>query len=102
MKRIFGLFFCTTLAACAGSSGYQPALDASAKVVFDQACASCHGSSKKLEAGTGFQIAAEHQSAAFIVAKIAKGGMTMPAFSNISEAHRTALADYLLAHQSHH
>ena len=86
--------------SCAGtSSPYQPAAGTSAKTMFDHACAGCHGGSAALEAGTGFKVAAGHQSVAFIQAKIAKGGMTMPAFSGLSLAHRTALADYLLEHQ---
>jgi mono/diheme cytochrome c family protein len=78
-----------------GSNAYTPEAGSPPAAVFAAACAGCHG-----DAGGGklfglLKVAGSGAPEADLVAMIAEGGMLMPAFPNIPEPDRLALAQYL-------
>lgn len=80
------------LTGCAGSDNYTPPETASGEDIFNLNCTKCH----KPETGAVMRLTAGATKES-IIAKIHKGGMTMPAFPNIKGEPAERLADYILA-----
>ncbi len=83
------------LTGCGGSNDYTPAAGADAATIFAGACASCHGDGGGGKFGFLLKVAGTDEPTEEIAAHIAGGGPVMPAFPNIAESDRMALAAYL-------
>jgi mono/diheme cytochrome c family protein len=85
----------TVLLGGCGTDEYTPEAGSPPAALFAAACAGCHG-----EAGSGkwfglLKLAGSATPEADMAAEIGAGGLLMPAFPNIPEPDRLALARYL-------
>lgn len=85
--------FALLLAGC-GADTYAPGTGATAAGIFADACANCHGDGGEGKFGL-LRIKDSVSSELEIAEKIAAGSTLMPAFPNIGESERMALAKYL-------
>ena len=82
------------LAGC-GPNDYAPQTGSSAADIFAKACASCHGDDGNGKMGMLLKVKGIDMTEAEIVDKITNGSSLMPAFPNIGDAEKAALAQYL-------
>ncbi|MEG3641129.1 c-type cytochrome [Magnetococcus sp. PR-3] len=83
------------LSGCGGNNDYTPAAGSSPDTIFAEACASCHGDKGAGKLGFLLKVAGSDAEPAAIAGHIQSGGPVMPAFPNINEADRVAIAAYL-------
>lgn len=83
------------LTGCGGNNEYTPVKGAGAEAIFAEACAACHGDKGAGKFGLLLAVAGSDDSVDEIARHIGEGGPVMPAFPNISEPDRMALAGYL-------
>ncbi len=99
MKPNFPLYVGSILCALAltgcGQSDYSPDESVSADEMIAEACSGCHGEGGQGRFGFLLTIAGTEHPADKVAAKIAKGGLIMPEFVQLSEAQRLEIANYL-------
>ncbi|ABK43611.1 cytochrome c, class I [Magnetococcus marinus MC-1] len=95
MKWMGVLAACVLLSGCGGSNDYSPAAGTSPDKIYAEACAGCHGDKGAGKMGFLLKVAGSDAEPAAMAAHIKEGGMVMPAFPNIGDADRMAIALYL-------
>jgi mono/diheme cytochrome c family protein len=91
---LFSLF-AAILAGCGGKDDYTPSAGVNAPAIFAEACQSCHGGAGEGKFGFLFSLAGTESTPEKIARHIAEGGPVMPAFPNLSQEQRMALAAYV-------
>lgn len=83
-----------TLTACGGQEDYSPEAGTEPAKMFEQACAHCHGSEGGGKFGFLLSLEGTHTPEDVIADIIKNGNGIMPAFPNLSDEQRQALARY--------
>jgi len=97
-KEMLCIATAVVLSGCSGSKDYTPAVGASGKDIFAQACIGCHSSINDTELTTFWEITAKNANTAYVTEKITRGSMRMPSFPNIKGAELEAITTFVLEH----
>jgi mono/diheme cytochrome c family protein len=99
MKKITAIYasalLTLLLTGCSETNEFTPTEGMSAADIFSSTCQSCHGEKGAGKFGFILAIAGSDDSLQEIAAKIHEGGSIMPAFPNISDSDRLAIATYI-------
>jgi len=89
------LLFTVFLAAC--SNDYTPTESATARQIYQDACASCH-SGESADTSKYWTINKKNANKAYITYKVKGGSLTMPKFNNISTEDLEKISEFVLKH----
>lgn len=87
------------LSACGrgGVEGFSAPKDTPVTTVFQDGCATCHGDEGGGKFGILFKLSPAGKTAQELAETILVGHEGMPAFPNLSESQRLALAEHILS-----
>ncbi|HKL76834.1 MAG TPA: cytochrome c [Gammaproteobacteria bacterium] len=83
------------LAGCGGEESYAPEAGTAPETMFEQACAHCHGDQGKGKFGFLLALEDTQLDQSSIASMTEQGSRLMPAFPNLSDEQRQALAAYV-------
>jgi len=89
------LGFALTMTGC--TDDYTPPANATGRTIYLEACARCHTGEKGAE-DMYWTINLKNDNEKYIAYKVNVGGLTMPAFPNITKANMRKLTAFVLEH----